>query len=101
MLRIKPLLLVEDGEIVPIEKVRTRLMAIEKLASFVAEFASIQRVVILSSPLNDHTDAVVDELRERLSLALPEHEFPVIEYDPVLACHLGPEALGVVVYEGY
>jgi len=101
MLRIKPLLLIEDGDIIPMEKVRTRMMAIEKLAEFVAEFASIQQVVILSSPLDGDTKELIGQLREQLSLALPKRQFPVIEYDPVLACHLGPEALGVVVYERF
>jgi DegV family protein with EDD domain len=101
MLRIKPLLLVEDGDILPVEKVRTRSMAIEKLAEFVAEFASIQQVVILSSPLDGETKELIGQLREQLSLALPRRQFPVIEYDPVLACHLGPHALGVVVYERF
>jgi DegV family protein with EDD domain len=101
MLRIKPLLLVEDGDILPVEKVRTRSMAIEKLAEFVAEFASIQQVVILSSPLDGETKEMISQLREQLSLALPRRQFPVIEYDPVLACHLGPQALGVVVYERF
>ena len=100
MLRIKPLLLVEDGEIVPLEKVRTRTMAIEKVADFVAEFAAIQQVVILTSSLDNEINEHVDELRDHLSAALPGQHFPIIGYDPILACHLGPEALGVVVYEG-
>jgi len=101
MLHIKPLLLVEDGEIVPLEKVRTRMSAIEKLADFVAEFATIQQVVILKSPLENGLGALTDQLREQLSLALPDRQFALVDYDPVLACHLGPEALGVVVYEGF
>jgi DegV family protein with EDD domain len=99
-LRIKPLLLVEDGEIMPSEKVRTRTAAIEKLVDFVAEFASVQKVVILRSPLENDLNELVAELREHLNVALPGQSFPVIGYDPVLACHLGPDALGVVVYEG-
>jgi hypothetical protein len=35
-----------------------------------------------------------------LNLILPGRTFPVIEYDAVLACHLGPDAMGVTVYEG-
>lgn len=101
MLRIKPLLIVEEGEIIPLEKVRTRVMAIEKLADFVAEFATIQQVVIMRSPLGDGTEELRDELNERLNQMLPHLRFPVIDYDPVLACHLGPQALGVTVYEGF
>jgi DegV family protein with EDD domain len=101
MLRIKPLLTMEDGDIIPLEKVRTRVMAIEKLADFVAEFAAIQKVVIMRSPLSNGTDELRNELGERLSQVLPNLHFPVIEYDPVLASHLGPDALGVTVYEGF
>jgi DegV family protein with EDD domain len=100
MLHIKPLLLMEDGDIVPLEKVRTRDGAIEKLADFVAEFATIQQVVILRSPVETEIGGLVGELRGHLASALPGQRFEVIEYDPVLASHLGPEALGVVVYEG-
>jgi DegV family protein with EDD domain len=100
ILRIKPLLIVEGGDIIPLEKVRTRVMAIEKLVDFVAEFASIQQVVILRSPLGNGSNELKSQLRERLSPTMPNLSFPVIEYDPVLACHLGPDALGVTVYEG-
>jgi DegV family protein with EDD domain len=100
MLRIKPLLLMEGGDIIPLEKVRTRAMAVEKLVDFVAEFASIQQVVILQSPLKNGMNEVIGSLKQMLGEILPRHDFPVIEYDPLVACHLGPEALGVVVYEG-
>jgi DegV family protein with EDD domain len=101
MLRIKPLLLMEDGEIIPLEKVRTRTLAIEKVADFVAEFATIQQVVILRSPVENEMNKLVGELREHLSADLPREQFEIIGYDPVLACHLGPDALGVIVYEGF
>lgn len=101
MLRIRPVLLLEDGEIIPTEKVRTRELAIEKLASFVAEFTKIQRITILSSPLNGDRQEMIEQLQEQLSQILPKRQFPVVEYDPVLACHLGPQALGVGVFEGF
>lgn len=101
LLRIKPLLIVEDGEIIPMEKVRTRAMATEKLVEFVAEFAAVDQVVILRSQFGQDMDALTDELGERLGEVLPGYEFPTIQYDPVLACHVGPEAVGVIVYEGF
>jgi DegV family protein with EDD domain len=100
MLRIRPLLLIEDGEIIPLEKVRTQLMAIEKLADFVDEFASVEEVTILRGPQGDDSTELIEGLRELLQMVLPDQEFPVIEYGALLACHLGPAALGVAVYEG-
>jgi DegV family protein with EDD domain len=101
LLRIKPLLIVEEGEIIPMEKVRTHAMATEKLVEFVSEFAAVDQVVILSSPLEHDGEMQADELRERLGEVLPGYDFPTIAYDPVLACHIGPEALGVIVYEKF
>jgi DegV family protein with EDD domain len=101
LLRIKPFLIVEDGEIIPMEKVRTHAMATDKLVEFVSEFAAVDQVVILCSPLGHDGSPMADDLRERLAEVLPGYEFPAIGYDPVLASHVGPEAVGVIVYEKY
>jgi DegV family protein with EDD domain len=100
LLRIKPFLLMEDGDIQPLEKVRTREIAIEKLVDFVTEFASIEQATIVKSPLDGDLSASVGDLHQQLGFVLPDQQIPVIGYDPVLACHLGPDALGVIVYEG-
>lgn len=96
MLSIKPLLILEEGEIVALEKVRTRQKAIEKLVEFITEFTHIERMVILhSTTLED-----VNMLIEQINLVLPNLDITVDNYGPVMATHLGPNALGVVVYEG-
>jgi DegV family protein with EDD domain len=98
MLGIKPLLTMEDGEIVPLEKVRTRSRAIDKLFEFVVEFPHIEQVAILQkSPVATEETLL---LLERLELVLPETEFPTITYGPVLATHVGPKTKGIIVYEG-
>ena len=98
MLGIKPLLIIEDGKIVPLEKVRTRLSAIDKLFEFVVEFSHIEQMAILQkSPVATEETLI---LIERLEMVLPEMEFPIITYGPVLATHVGPSTMGVIVYEG-
>ena len=96
MLSIKPLLILEEGEIVALEKVRTRQKAIEKLVEFITEFTRIERMVILHST----TPEDVKVLIEQINLVLPNLDISVDNYGPVMATHLGPNALGVVVYEG-
>jgi len=97
MLNVKPLLFVEDGEIIPLEKVRTHEKAIEKLFEFVAEFSELEQAAIvqrIASPTDE-----TNMLLERLESIFPKMEFPIIQYGPVLASHIGPSAMGVVVYE--
>ena len=38
-------------------------------------------------------------LRERLALIAPGHEFPTLLYGPLLASHIGPDGMGLMVYE--
>jgi DegV family protein with EDD domain len=98
MLGIKPFLTIEDGEIIPMEKVRTRDKAIEKLLEFVSEFSLIDRVALMQSGQQPTEDTRL--LLERLEQAFPGQYFPVLNYGPGLACQIGPNSLGIFIYEG-
>jgi len=98
MLGIKPFLAIEDGEIIPMEKVRSRERAIDKLAEFAGEFSDIERIAILQS--TPYPTEKTRMLLERLELIEPRHEFPILLYGPLLASHIGPDGMGLVVYEG-
>ncbi len=97
MLNIKPLLFVEDGEIIPLEKVRTHEKAVEKLFEFVAEFSELEQAAIVQRHATSTEETKM--LLERLEQLFPRIEFPIIQYGPVLASHIGASAMGVVVYE--
>ena len=96
MLNIKALLTIEDGDIIPMEKVRTDEKGIEKLVEFIAEFSNVEELLILQ----DRQPLQTDDLLARLALLFPEREIPVLTYGPSLAAHVGPAALGAVIYEG-
>ncbi|NIN63770.1 MAG: DegV family EDD domain-containing protein [Anaerolineae bacterium] len=96
MLSIKPLLIIEDGEVLPLEKVRTRSGGVDKLYEFVTEFPHLEKIAILKGA----NVAAPTDLLDRLRVAYPVQDIDVITYGPVLATHLGPEAIGVFVYEG-
>ncbi len=98
MLGIKPFLTLEEGDLTPMEKVRTRPQAIEKLVEFVVEFSVIERLAILQSSPR-HTDDT-RLLLERLAMDFPGRQWPVLTYGPSLATFLGPDAMGVMVLEG-
>jgi DegV family protein with EDD domain len=96
MLGIKPLLNIEDGEIIPLEKVHTRERAVEKLVEFVGEFSTIERMAIVQNNFDAEAATLVKHMAENL----PGRQFPMYTYGPSLAAHLGPSAIGVMVYEG-
>ncbi len=98
MLSIKPFLALEEGQIVPMEKVRTREKAIDKLLEFVAEFSRIEQIVVVQSPSRAGKDARL--LLDRLQSNFPGYEFDTITYGPTLGTHIGPVGLGLIVYEG-
>ncbi|MEW5960368.1 MAG: DegV family protein [Chloroflexota bacterium] len=98
MLNIKPILFMEDGDIIPLEKVRTVEKGIEKLFEFVAEFDNLEQTAIIQRGKQPTKEARV--LQERLMQTFPAMDFPIIQHGADLATRLGPDALGIAVYEG-
>jgi DegV family protein with EDD domain len=98
MLNIKPFLVIEEGEILPMEKVRTRDKSIDKLVEFVSEFSHIELAAVVQSPSRASRDARL--LLDRLQSNFAEYEFDSITYGPTLGTHIGPHSLGLIVYEG-
>jgi DegV family protein with EDD domain len=98
MLDIKPFLDIEEGAIIPMEKVRNRDRAVDKLTEFAGEFSTIEQMAILQSTF--YTPEETKMLRERLDSLAPDCDVQVMTYGPLLASHIGFTGLGLVVYEG-
>jgi DegV family protein with EDD domain len=98
MLSIRPFLAVEEGEIIPMEKVRTREKAVDKLLEFVSEFARVEQIAVVQSPSRAAKDARL--LLDRLQSSFPAYQFDTITYGPTLGTYIGPQSLGLIVYEG-
>lgn len=97
MLGIKPLLAIENGHLQPVEKVRTRTQAVERLVEFVVEFTEIDDVVILQN--KSYMSEQTRMLQDRLAVEFPGRHFPYALYGPSLAALVGTAATGVVVLE--
>jgi DegV family protein with EDD domain len=96
MSRIKPLLLIDEGHIVPYERTRTRAKAIDGLFTFVEDFPNIREVAVMYSTSPED----VEKLLDKLMLIFPREQVLIAEYGPALGVHLGPGAMGVAAYEG-
>jgi DegV family protein with EDD domain len=96
MSRIKPLLLVDDGQIVLYERTRTRAKAIDGLCTFVEDFPNVHEIAITYST----TPEDVEKLLDKLTLIFPRDQVLLAPYGSVVSAHVGPGAIGVAVYEG-
>lgn len=96
MQRIKPLMILDDGEIVPYERTRTRAKAIEGLYTFIEDFPKVQEVTVLYAT----TPEDVEKLLDKVEPVFPRDKVQVTQFSPSMAISLGPGAMGVAVFEG-
>ncbi len=92
----KPLLMIEEGEIVPLERSRSRGRPVERLFQFVTEFSHLERVAVLHGKPGPESLELVTMLSEKM----PEKQIETRLYPASVAAHIGSDALGVAVYEG-
>ncbi|HID86717.1 MAG TPA: DegV family protein [Anaerolineae bacterium] len=91
LLRVKPIVQFLRGELLPVENVRTRRKALQRLVELAAEMAPFEEVAV------PHTNApeVAQEVREMLAAIHPVDRIPITEAGPVLGTHAGPGAVGI------
>jgi DegV family protein with EDD domain len=97
MLGIIPFLTVEEGRIIPMEKVRSRSRALEKLVEFVTEFSTVEQLVLLYEGEEAYGQGTV--LVDRLKTFYRDTPITLTSYNPHLATFVGLGGLGVVVLE--
>ena len=91
ILSIKPLIEVRDGEIGPLERVRTRARALDRLVELATVDPTIPRLFVASAG----DDAGANALADRIRPLLPGVEIIVGRLGPVVGAHSGPGLLGI------
>ena len=96
LLNIKPILGVRDGEVHPVERVRTRSRALERVRELAVSFGDAREFCVL------HTSSQQDaqSLRDFLTEKYPQATSYFGELGPVIATHVGPGVVGVAVRTG-
>lgn len=95
LLQLKPLLRVEEGVVIPFERTRTRKKALAGLESFATGFAAIENIAALHISTRADADALIAAVGPRASRI----DIPVGQFGPVVATHVGPGAVGIVIKE--
>src|SRR6059058_1748608 len=92
MLDVKPLLLVANAEIKPVDRVRTRSRAISRMVDYFKGDLPVEHMAVMHAQAADEAEQIADALRRDL----PGREVTVGQIGCVLGTHTGPKALGLV-----
>lgn len=93
LLQVKPLLHFHEKVIVPFEKVRTRKKAMKRIVDLLAEDAARMplEAVIIHGNQPEEAEAWLAQLTEQL----PDVQFTISHFGPVIGTHLGEGAMGL------
>lgn len=95
LLQLKPLLRIDEGQVVPFERTRTRSRALGALADFARELHGIDRLAVIYNTTPMDAERLADELRS----LTPDGDVPIVKFGPVIATHIGPGVVGVAIKE--
>ncbi len=88
MLNIKPIITLEEGVLRPIDKVRGKKKALDKMVSMIIERPSFLSICHINA------EDEAQRLKEKLQEKHPELSVGIETIGPVIGAHLGPKAIG-------
>jgi DegV family protein with EDD domain len=98
LLKIKPILALQDGVIEPLEQVRSRRKALDRMLDLVAERMSDNgsqaKVAVTHALVPEEANECKRKLVKRLNCGEPL----LAEIGPVIGTHTGPGVIGVAIY---
>jgi DegV family protein with EDD domain len=96
VLKLKTLLRIEEGIVVPQARTRTHARAVAGLVQLINELPRIESAAVLHTAGADDVGTLIDCLAPKV----PEDTLIIAELSPVLSAHIGPKGLGVAILEG-
>jgi DegV family protein with EDD domain len=91
VLDLKPLLLVANAEIKPVDRVRTRSRAIPRMVEFFRSEQPVEHMAVMHAEASHDAERLAGDLREEF----PDQEVTVGQIGSVLGTHTGPNAIGI------
>jgi len=92
-LKMHPILAIKAGQVIPMERVRTRPKAVERLCQIVESFGIPREMAVMWT-----TDPQASQdLARRLSSVFPEERMYRASIGPSMGSQVGPDALGVAL----
>jgi DegV family protein with EDD domain len=96
ILKIKPILSLREGELFPVERVRTRSQGVERIIQAALRHQNVKMAAVGHSTTPDEAELI----RERLAVAFPHAQVSATRFGPVIGTHGGPGVVGIGIVEG-
>jgi DegV family protein with EDD domain len=93
LLNVKPILGIEGGEVIPIERARSKGKALERLVDITRHYAPFEDVAVMHT----HAPETVQELVDMLAPYHPRERIIISETCAAIGAHVGPGALAACV----
>lgn len=94
LLKIKPMMIVRNGQAHPLAKPRTISKAVSKLKQVAKEFGTVESVCVMYSTTEELAQSVQDDLRKLLPQTT---EHFMARFGPVIGTYAGPGAVGMAL----
>jgi DegV family protein with EDD domain len=98
LLKVKPILVLQDGAIEPLEQVRSKRKACSRMLDLVEEYlgdqASQGKIALTHALVREEAQALAQEIQSRFGCAEPL----VADLGPAIGTHTGPGVIGVAAY---
>ncbi|MEW6717118.1 MAG: DegV family protein [Chloroflexota bacterium] len=98
-LNIKPILELRDGRVEPLEKVRTRKKALQRLLELVEENTKNQSPIHIAT-LHANDPDTAEFLQKEIKTRISADEYIFSEVSPVVGTHTGPGTIGIAYMVG-
>jgi DegV family protein with EDD domain len=100
LLHIKPILRLDEGQVVPLRRERTRARAIDALVSIAADLGPVATLGVIHSDAPDAAHALALRLAGVVTPAVAPDSIPISELGPVVGTHAGPNCVGFAAVTG-
>jgi len=92
MLSIKPIISIAEGEVVPLERVRTRAKAVARMYELLEQHLPARELAVVFSTDAEEANKMVAHVK----LVSPQQSVYLAQFGPVLGTYVGPDSLGIM-----
>ncbi len=97
MMGLLPIFALEEGRLVPMEKVRTPRHLFEAFQDFMSEFEKPNQITLIQG--QHHSTIRAKPFRQYMQETFPQTPFSQVSLQPHMAALFGPQATGLVILE--